>query len=291
MHLCGNLGVPIAHEKTAGPQRVLNFAGIELDTVRMEARLPADKIVKCKALVSSFITRKKVQLKELQPIYETIKIGLLNFACSVVIPGRAFLRRLIDLTRGVRSAKHFIRLKTWVKGDLRLWNSFVDDFNGRFFFPNDTWHDSHTLNLYTDATASLGFGAIFGPYWCYGSWPEHWKSLNIAVLEFCPIVLSVLLWGDLMRNQRIIFFTDNAALVDVINKTTSRDPVIMGLVRRLVLACLKFNILFRAAHVPGIENHLADYRFPHLHGQHQRARTHSRPLSENVLLETFSWSI
>ena len=64
-----------------------------------------------------------------------------------------------------------------------------------------------------------------------------------------------------MRNQRIIFFTDNAALVDVINKTTSRDPVIMGLVRQLVLACLKFNILFRAAHVPGLENHLADYSF------------------------------
>ena len=122
--------MPIAHEKTAGPQSVLNFAGIELDTVRMQARLPADKIVKCKAHVSSFITRKKVQLKELQSL-----IGLLDFACSVVIPGRAFLRRLIDLTRGVRSAKHFIRLKTWVKGDLRLWNSFLNDFNGRSFFP------------------------------------------------------------------------------------------------------------------------------------------------------------
>ena len=197
----------------------------------------------------------KVQLKELQSL-----IGLLNFACSVVIPGRAFLRRVIDLTRGVTSAKHFIRLKTWVKGDLRLWNSFLDDFNGRSFFLNDTLHDSHTLNLYTDAAASLGFGAIFGPYWCYDSWPEHWKSFNIAVLEFYPIVLNVLLWGDLMRNQRIIFFTDNAALVDVINNTTSsRDPVlIMGFVRRLVLACLKFNILFRAAHVSGGENHLAD---------------------------------
>ncbi len=68
LHLCGNLGVPIAHEKTAGPQRILTFADIELDTVRMEARLPADKIVKCKARVSSFLTRKKVQLKELQSL-------------------------------------------------------------------------------------------------------------------------------------------------------------------------------------------------------------------------------
>ena len=66
LHLCGNLGGPIAHEKTTGPHCILTFAGIELDTVRMEAHLPADKTVKCKALVSSFLTWKKVQLKELQ---------------------------------------------------------------------------------------------------------------------------------------------------------------------------------------------------------------------------------
>ena len=61
-----------------------------------------------------------------------------------------------------------------------------------------------------------------------------------------------------MRNQRITFFTDNAALVDIINKSTSRDVIVMIFVRRLVLACLKFNILFRARHVPGAKNILAD---------------------------------
>ena len=61
-----------------------------------------------------------------------------------------------------------------------------------------------------------------------------------------------------MRNQRILFYTDNAALVDIINKTTSRDPTIMILVRQLVLSCLKFNIFFRAEHVPGVQNTLAD---------------------------------
>ena len=55
-----------------------------------------------------------------------------------------------------------------------------------------------------------------------------------------------------MRNQRITFFTDNAALVDIINKATSRDPTVMIFVRRLVLVCLQFNILFRARHVPGV---------------------------------------
>ena len=47
-----------------------------------------------------------------------------------------------------------------------------------------------------------------------------------------------------MSNQRITFFTDNAALVDIINKATSHDSTVMIFVRQLVLACLNFNILF-----------------------------------------------
>ena len=253
LSLCAYLGVPMAPEKTVGPENVLAFAGIELDTLRMEARLPLDKTEKCKTLVSTFLRRKKVTLREIQSL-----VGLLNFACSVVVPGRAFLRRLIDLTRGVKSPHHFIRLNKSSKADLVLWQSFLDDFNGRSFFLNDAWHDSLSLNLYTDAAGSLGYGGIFGSKWFFGAWPDDWKKFNITILEFYPIVLSVLLFGDAMRNQRITFFTDNAALVDIINKATSRDATVMVFVRRLVLACLNFNIVFRARHVPGVKNVLAD---------------------------------
>ena len=61
-----------------------------------------------------------------------------------------------------------------------------------------------------------------------------------------------------MSNQHITFFTDNAALVDIINKATSRDSTVMIFVRKLVLVYLKFNILFRTRHVPGVKNNLAD---------------------------------
>ena len=105
LSLCTYLGVPMAPEKMVGPEKVLVFAGIELDTLRVEAHLPLDKTEKCKTLVSTFLRCKKVTLREIQSL-----IGLLNFGCSVVVPGRAFLRRLIDLTRGVKSPCHFIRL-------------------------------------------------------------------------------------------------------------------------------------------------------------------------------------
>ena len=50
---------------------------------------------------------RSVTLREPQSL-----IGLLNFWSSVATPGRAFLRRLIDLTAGVTLPHHYIRLNT-----------------------------------------------------------------------------------------------------------------------------------------------------------------------------------
>ena len=116
LRLCGYLGVPIAQEKTVGPDTVLQFAGITLDSVKQEARLPDDKLQKCRTLLHAFYKRRKVSLKELQSL-----LGLLNFTCSVVVPGRAFLRRMIDLTKGAKHPHHRIRLNREVKNDMTVW--------------------------------------------------------------------------------------------------------------------------------------------------------------------------
>ena len=47
-------------------------------------------------------------------------------------------------------------------------------------------------------------------------------------------------------------------MVNIINKQTSRDPKVMVFVRRLVLNCLKNNILFKSKHISGIFNRKCD---------------------------------
>ena len=42
------------------------------------------------------------------------------------------------------------------------------------------------------------------------------------------------------------------------HRQTSKDPKIMVLVRRLVVSCMKCNLLIRAVHVPGKQNILPD---------------------------------
>ena len=159
----------MAPEKTFGPSTILTFAGVELGTIRCESRLPEDKLLKCKQLIAEFIKKKKATLRELQSL-----TGVLNFACSVVVPGRCFLRRLIDLTIGLKRPGHFVRVSKEVKADLFTWQQFFQDYNGKSFFLNEKWDNSLSLQLFTDAAGAHGFGAVFGSHWCYGEWPKKW---------------------------------------------------------------------------------------------------------------------
>ena len=52
--------------------------------------------------------------------------------------------------------------------------------------------------------------------------------------------------------------TDNESVVHVINKQTAKDLKMLGLLRAMVLICLRNNIFFRARHIPGFKNAVAD---------------------------------
>lgn len=253
--MCGELGVPMAPEKTVGPSQIITFAGLELDTVHFEIRLPQDKVEKCKLLVEAALSRRKIKLRELQSL-----IGSLSFACRVVYPGRAFLRRLIDLTIGIKHPHHFIRLNKSAKADLFAWSTFLSSFNGvRFISPN-FWLESNVgFSLYTDASAGIGFGGYVDSYWFSGTWPRSWSGENITLLELFPIALSLHLWGaTIFSNNKVIFYSDNSAIVSVLNKRSSREPKVMVLIRSIVLNTMQHNILFQARHVSGLANQPAD---------------------------------
>ena len=253
---CDELGVPIAPEKTVGQSTVLCFAGIELDTSAMEARLPSDKLEKCRFMLREFLKR-KVSLKEMQSL-----IGLLNFTCSVVLPGRKFLRRMINVTVGVRRPTHLIHLTRDVKKDTKMWLQFLNHFDGKSFFLDFIWLSSRPLNLYTDFSGSLDYGAIFGHRWFYGEWPSSWTSKNIIVLEMFPIVFSVAIWAGRLANRCVLFHTDNMALSEVIQKKTTKAKELLILGRAFVLYCLRHNILFKTVHLPGVYNNKADALSP-----------------------------
>ena len=253
--VCRDLGVPLAEEKSVGPVSKLVYLGLEIDAERQVVAVPEDKLSKIRAKVASSLLAAKLSLKELQSL-----IGSLSFICKAVSPGRAFIRRLIDLTIGVKKSWHQIKLTVGAKADLRMWLVFLKDFNGVSIIPDQLWLACDDLELFTDASGSVGCAGYFKGSWFRSKWPDDdfGKRRSIAWLEFFPIVVSVVLWSHLLKGKRIIARSDNMAVVSIINKQSSKCPHIMKLVRFFVLQCLKCNILFCAKHIPGVSNGIAD---------------------------------
>lgn len=253
LRICRDIGIPIKKEKTVRPTTCLTIYGIEIDTDEMSARLPQEKVEKINCALASMSKRKRVTLKELQSL-----LGLLNFASLVVVPGRTFLRRLYDLTRGMTNPNHHIRLTKEARKDLQAWETFMSDFNGKSLFMFDDWVSSDSLRLQTDSAESCGYAAVLGHRWFAGRWPAGFEPHHINTLELFPIVVALELWGSLLANHKLLFLSDNTATVDVINSMTSRCPNMMRLLRRLVLVALRHNIWFRAKHIAGKSNIVAD---------------------------------
>ena len=252
--LCRQCNIPIKESKTVRPSTRVTVHGIELDTVHMEARLPGEKIEKARVLLTSFINSQRVTLRSLQEM-----LGFLNFACRVIAPGRPFLRRLINLSIGVSNPHQWVNVSRDAKADAATWLNFLDSFNGISVFPEPHISDSDYLRLYSDASGSLGCAGVFGPKWFAEKWPTPLRDASITVKEMLPITLIVEIWGEYLSNKRVLFHTDNESVAAIINKQTSRDPATMNLLRRLVVASLNFNIIFRAKHIPGFSNIIADY--------------------------------
>lgn len=85
---CHALGVPLVAEKMVGPSPVLTFLGIEIDTCAGVMRLPQDKLQRLLNAVEDWLDRKSCTHIELE-----LLIGILQHACTVVWPGRSFLRK------------------------------------------------------------------------------------------------------------------------------------------------------------------------------------------------------
>ena len=251
-NICYQIGLPIKHSKTVHPCTDIHVHGLRINTVTMITSLPMDKIEKVINLLGDFCRKKKITLVTLQSI-----CGLLNFACKAIVPGRPFLRRIINLTIGLSKSFHHVRINSEARADALAWLQFLEQFNGVSMFLNDPWLRSETLQLGTDASG-MGYAAVFGSKWFTGIWPVDWNFRDITAKELFPIVLAIKIWAPLLKNHKILFLCDNMAVVNIINKQSCKDTFIMILVRELVVTSLHNNVLFRAQHIVGRKNVLCD---------------------------------
>lgn len=252
------LGIPISSKKTVGPTTSLEYLGIILDTSKMEARLPKDKIDRIINFIEQFLSKRSVRKRELLQL-----LGHFNFAARVIIPGRSFVTYLINLSTTVDKLHYYVKMSKECLEDMQMWLLFLKQWNNVSFFYNDYKTFANDIELYTDSASNYGYGAYYQGKWFSGSWPQELSAvldsnMSMAFRELYPIVVATVLWGEMWSQKRIVFYCDNSATVDIINKGRSKVEDIMKLMRTLTWHSAKYNFIVRSEHIPGVTNTISD---------------------------------
>ena len=86
---------------------------------------------------------------------------------------------------------------------------------------------------------------------------SEWASVNIIAKELIPVVLSCAVWCKLVSKQRVEL-CDNRSLVDTITKGSSKENMVMHLLRSLWFFTAVFDIEITASHISGVQNAAAN---------------------------------
>ena len=240
--------------------------GIEIDSVAMEARLPARKIAKAERLIDEALSRGTLTLRETQRL-----AGFLSFCSAVVLLGRTHLQRLWGFSSSFINPLSHRPLTEPARADLTWWRDLLPRFNGVRFIDETLRPRFH---LFTDASRT-GLGGFF-----YPGGPEHslWNlccpsfpasnafgvpllpdevPLHINHLELRAIELAFRVWGSLWHHGIVTIHTDNAAAFAGVHNGTIRGPA-MAALRPTLLAAAEADIHLHVLWLPTDRNSLAD---------------------------------
>ncbi len=182
---CSLLGIPLATEKIGGPATSLEFLGIELDSMAMEARLSPQNIRRVRSVVHLWLPRRRGK-----------KLDVL----SMLGPGRTFMRRMFNTVMRVRDMDHFVHLNKDFRSDLHWWQCFLESWNGASFFALVDCQIP-SVSIQTDASGNWGCGASFAELWFQIAMVTvmgHSKHHGERIGSYCACLCSL---GSLIEAQ------------------------------------------------------------------------------------------
>ena len=187
-------------------------------------------------------------------------IGKLLFACKVVPAGRIFLCKMIDLSCSVTRIHHHIRLILTKDAQLDMywWVNFLPQWSGTSCILQTKWTTTISMNLYTDASGILGWGAYWSGRWLQAHWSLNNCKKDIVWKEIFAIAAAVNSGGHYWRQKKVLFHCDNQSVCDIWRRGSSRPPEVMALVRMLYFCAAKFDINVMIVHIAGSNNKIAD---------------------------------
>ena len=255
LHLCLILGVHIKDEKSLRAT-IAEFLGIELDSIKMEARLPPAKLKKAEDWVKKALAQRTITRENLQSL-----LGFLSFAAKVVIPGRAFLRRLFT---ALREFKRIYHIDADMRADLKWWAEFLPQWNGIQILRHI--ESRKVIQLWTDASGLYGIGGFIlmdnqkiPPIsQAYSQrFSTRLRNKHITVKEMFAVLHALSTWLPLLARSRLIIYGDNTGVVQGLKHSSIVGPA-MDPLRKIAMILATHDIVIESNWIPSKENFLAD---------------------------------
>ena len=262
------LGFYISWGKVIPPSQMCRYLSLDKDSIRMEIRLPKDKLEKLINLLKKYGGESTISKKELESLG-----GLLAHCSHVVDGGRAHSRRFYDLYKVIlKNDLKRVKLGKAAREDLDWWLKFCATLNGK----RKIEYEEYPIPLISDPSLK-GFAVYKGKEWLGGTW-EGEKALgnsscghitsppgmdtydrsNINELELWPILEGLRCWYPEFKGKSITIFTDNTQVMYMLRKGTSTNSTCMEWLREIFWITKIFNIRIVAKYVNTKSNLVAD---------------------------------
>jgi hypothetical protein len=247
------LGLEENFTKACGPSTSQIVLGILVNTMDGTLAVPDEKLSEINLLVEQWQVKTSTTKVDLQSL-----IGKLQFVTKCVQQSRIFLNRLLETLRAMTN-KSYLNLSESFKKDLRWWSLFMERFNGVSFIPPIGWAEPD-ITFSTDSCLT-GCGGICGLEYFHVEFPQSIRIQKLAIhkLEMLAVLVGVRIWGQRLQGMRLQIYCDNAAAVQVINSSKTRDPFLASCLRELWLEVSTYGFELRAVHLPGEDNRVADW--------------------------------
>jgi hypothetical protein len=266
-HLTDTLGIPRNPAKDEAGTSIVAL-GIEIDTLRLEARLPLSKAQRATDAAASTLLQHLVSMKDLERL-----AGFLTHCAAVVRLGRPRLRALYSDIAAFHSGRTRLRrLSSLTREDLVWWRDTLPLYNGTFFFKEPR----PLIALYTDASdVGLGFFFFHTPSFDYAregrcgnrTLPSSqaaaipvnpaYTDCHINVKEVAAIHEAFLFAAHLWAHHKVLIFTDSTTAFSGLSNLSLRGPAHIPLLALLSIAAAQ-DIDISPFWLPSKENSLAD---------------------------------
>ena len=263
--LLTELGLVESTSKAHPPSTSMPYLGILFDTVKMQMSIPPEKIAEVREEVSLWRNKKSASKKSLQQL-----LGKLFWVSRCVQFSRGFMGRLLSQLQAMHGLPDHKKEKLSPGSalDIKWWDRYLRRFNGiEMLYPSDPLHLSLNQLLDTDALVNCGDaemkggGAYFASQYWSRSFPDWLRasSIPIHLKEFWVVVVSAWLWGDQWQGRMVYIFSDNDAVVEVLEKEKPKDPKMLELLQEfLYIVCTRrFTPIFRK--ISSKDNEVADF--------------------------------